>query len=226
MRARFVATGLFVILTTLNSRARGDVINITTPQPGSVNVFPGDTANLLPGGSTQFNFNAISGGIANIDGGTVGFSALATGNGSELHLFSGVVNDNFVLNGFNHVGSISGGMIGDDVTLNGNNHVLDLSGGMIGDAITINGFNHTLNVFGSGLAIENDILTGFLADGKPINAPLTVNGFNHTINLQNQVSPVPEPAALLVWSLLAVAGGFVWIVRCHRRTARLRAAAC
>ena len=214
MRVRSAATGLFLLLTITPSVSRADVINITTPQPGSVNVFPGDTANLLPGGSTQFNFNAISGGIANIDGGTVGFSAVANGNGSELHLISGTINGDFVLNGFNHVGSISGGMIGDDITINGNNHVLDLSGGMIGDEITINGFNHTLNVFGSNLTIENDILTGFFADGKPINAPLTVNGVNHTINLQNQPAVVPEPSAVVVWLiLLIVAGAFVCGVR-------------
>jgi hypothetical protein len=161
------------------------------------------TVNVLTGGSIGGGLWARENSTATVSGGSIGSYLIA-------HEDSTV--------------TFSGGSIGDYLVAFENSTVT-ISGGTIGDYLTA--VDHgTVTIIGSGFnfpygdyfdsfipgSLDEQILTGFLADGTAINNQVYIYA-SGTITLAAPVAAVPEPATAAL--ALLGAGGLM----CRRRAA-------
>ena len=160
-------------------------VTITGGIPAQEDVYAEDSSTVYMSGGRIFEaLQSFDSGIAHLSGGTVdGF--VITHDSSTIHMSGGSA----VLL-----------MLMDASTLN-------LSGGSIGSWMEVNG-SSTLNVFGYDLAIQDDVLTGTLADDTPVNNEIRLSD-----NAQIILHEIPEPASALL-ALVGLAAVLGW----RRRT--------
>lgn len=202
-RWMFLALTGLVLLGTGSARAdrifnNGLVNSFSGTDPGFFivrdNPFPPPlttTLNVLPGAQSGDDLRAYGTSIANVYGGIIG---------DDLYGYD------------SSVVSVFGGVISDDIRALGTSRI-NLRGGTITDSVGAREYS-VVTIYGTGfnyaygtITDATGTITGYLADGTPLNSPFDRGtGNTGTIIL---AEPVPEPSTCALFSL-GIGGLALW----------------